>query len=105
MKSTIELLTFDGKKINVKIKHITSLNLNGITVKATYKKWLITGEFKDKDYLLSPESLLILVEQIDNSKHKNQLNTKSSKIFLEYHPTLDSLKKSLEERDKLPKLG
>lgn len=104
-RNRVDLVTFDNETIQVKVKNISKLNLNGITVKFRYLDWLKDGVFGEKEYLLSPESLKILVDLIDSSNYKTKLNTTSSKEFLKLHPTLDSLKKSLAESEKLPKLG
>lgn len=104
-KIRVKLVTFDNETIQVKIKNIGELNLNGITVKLTYLDWLKDGVFGEKEYLLSPESLRVLVDLIDSGIYKTRLSTTSSKEFLKHHPTLDSLKKNLADREKLPKLG
>lgn len=104
-KNIVDLVTFNNETIQVNVKHIRNLNLNGMTVKFSYLNWIKDGVFGDREYLLSPESLKILVELIDSGIYKTQLNTTSSKEFLKHYPTLDSVKKSLAEREKLPKLG
>lgn len=104
-KNIIELVTFENERIRFNLKHISELKLNEITVKLTDQNMINDCVNLEKEYLLSPESLKELVDLIDSGKYKTKLSTTSSKEFLKHHPTLESLKKSLAEREKLPKLG
>lgn len=99
-KAKINLVTFDNQKININPKHIKELYLNGLTTKMTYIGWLKDGFFGEKTYLLCPESLKYLVEYLDGNDVSSNLNTTSSKVFLEYFPSTKLLQERLQ-RDNI----
>lgn len=102
MKIVFKGKTFDGNDLEFNIKYIDNIHLNFVTVKTSYKNWLDTGELKNKEYELTPESLSSLIDLIENNRKICNVSVESSKAFLRKFPTLKSMTDYLEKIKKLP---
>jgi hypothetical protein len=73
-----------------------------VIIKRTYRNWLKTGNFKEFEYGLTPESLSNLVNLLEKYKDYIRLSLQSSKVFLEKFPTTEALNEYLEAMKNLP---
>ena len=94
--------TFEGAEVEFNIKSIKRIHLNYVTIKWSYINWLKTGKIEEKEYELTPESLRSLIALIESNRNSCSASVNSAKHFLTLFPTLESLKKSIEENEKLP---
>jgi len=101
-KSNVSITTIDNQTANFNLKYLKSIYTNGIVVRTSYFEWLKTGQFDDKNFELTPESLRHLVDVITNSKIKSKISTISSIAFLKSFPTSTEYMNYLKEIDDLP---
>lgn len=74
----IELVTYDYdnnyklSKVMIRLKDIDDLTNNFLKMKSSYKTWLDDGKFEFKEFYLTPESLLDLLNALEKSKYKKK---------------------------------
>ena len=101
-KSIVSVETIDMQVVKFKLRHLKSIYTNEIVIRVSYCAWLKDGQYDDKNYELTPESLRYLIDKINNSKKKFKLSTLSSEEFLKSFPTCKEYMKYLKEIDSLP---
>jgi hypothetical protein len=102
-KTVFTATTLDKKNTEFHIKDIRSIRTNYVIIKLTYRNWIKTGNFKELEYELTPESLSELINLLEKHKDKVKLSLQSSKVFLEKFPTTRALNEYLESVKNLPK--
>lgn len=101
-KSIVTVETTNKQKVKFKLRHLKSIYANEIVIRVSYCSWLKDGQFDDKNYELTPESLRYLVDKMNDSKKKSKLSTLSSEAFLKTFPTSEAYEKYLNEIENLP---
>ncbi|MBU1093025.1 MAG: hypothetical protein KKH01_01035 [Firmicutes bacterium] len=101
-KSIVSIETIDKQTVNFKLRRLKSIYINKIVIRISYWSWIKTGQFENKNYELTPESLRYLIDKINGSKKKFKLSTLSSEAFLKSFPTSKEYMKYLKEIDNLP---
>ncbi len=95
-------VTTENQPVEFYIKDIHRIHLDAVEIFPNTRQWLNDGEREKIEYLLAPESLAELITIMDNYKDKIKYSLLSSKQFLKQNPTMEKLRKKLDDNDKLP---